>query len=110
MSKLSFTVFLLGNSLFLVSFSYGMGWLIGWLFMGLLEFNREKLLNRIIDSDSFSVKKYIGYLLGVMLWIATPLLIAYLLPNYVNPVAIFGAYFAYRIIMFLTKIFMKGER
>lgn len=110
MTKLSIIVFLVGNSLFLVNFSYGMGWILGWIFMGLLETNRERFLDQIIDFDTFSVKKYIAYLLGVVLWIATPLVISYYFPNYVNPIAIFGAYFAHRIIMFITKIFTKGER
>lgn len=110
MTKLSIVVFILGSSLFLMDFTYGIGWVLGWVFMGLLEANREKLLDQIIDFDTFSVKKYIVYLLGVVLWIAAPLALAYVLPDYINPIAIFGAYFANRAIMFLTKVFMKGER
>lgn len=110
MTKLSFVVFMLGNALFLMDFTYGIGWVLGWIFMGLLEANREKMLNHIIDFDTFSVKKYITYLLGVILWIAAPLALAYFFPSYINPIAIFGAYFANRAIMFITKVFTKGER
>ncbi len=109
MSKLSFTVFLLGSSLFLIDFSYGLGWLLGWIFIRLLEHNRGKLLNRILDND-FSVGKYISYLIGVVIWIATPLLISFFFPEYINPIAIFAAYFVNRIIMFVTKTFVKEER
>ena len=110
MTKLSFVVFLFGNLLFLVDFSYGVGWVIGWIAMVLLETNRGKILEQMIDFDSFSVTQYITYLLGVVLWIATPLALSYFLPLYINPIAIFGAYFASRTIMFLTKGVMKGER
>lgn len=109
MSKFSFTVFLLGLTLFFLDFSYGLGWLLGWVFIGLLEDNREKLLNRILNNN-FSVGKYVSYLLGVIVWIATPLLISFFLPEYINPVTIFAAYFINRIIMFVTKTFVKEER
>ena len=110
MTKLSFIVFLLGSSLFLVDFSYGVGWVLGWIAMGLLEANREKILEQMIDFDHFSVRQYITYLLGVVLWISAPLVLWYFFPSYINPIAIFGAYFASRTIMFLTKGIMKGER
>lgn len=110
MTKLSFIVFLLGSPLFLLDFSYGMGWVIGWIFIGLLETNREKLLNKVINFDDFSVRKYIIYLLGVVVWIASPLLLSFFFSDYINPIAIFGAYFANRIIMYITKVFTKGER
>lgn len=110
MTKLSFVVFLFGNLLFLVDFTYGVGWVIGWLAMFLLETNREKILSQMIDFDTFSVMQYVIYLVGVVLWIAAPLALAYFFPSYINPIAIFGAYFASRTIMFLTKGIMKGER
>lgn len=110
MTKLSFAVFLFGNLLFLVDITYGIGWILGWIVMGLLETNREKILEQMIDFDSFSVTQYIAYLFGVVLWIASPLVLAYFFPSYISPIAIFGAYFASRIIMFLTKAIMKGER
>lgn len=110
MTKLSFVVFLFGNLLFLVDFTYGVGWVIGWLAMFLLGTNREKIFEQMVDFENFSVMQYITYLLGVVLWISTPLVLWYFFPSYINPIAIFGAYFASRIIMFLTKGIMKGER
>lgn len=109
MSKFSFTVFLIGLTLFFIDFSYGLGWILGWLFMALLEYNREKFLNRLLDVNKFSMKKYIAYLLGVMLWIAAPLLVSFLIPETINPLAIFAAYFSSRMIMFISKTFMKGK-
>ena len=109
MTKLSLIVFLFGNLLFFVDFTYGVGWILGWIMMTLLQVNREKILNQMIDFDTFSVTQYILYLFGVVLWIASPLALAYFFPSYINPIAIFGAYFASRIIMFLTQGIMKGE-
>lgn len=110
MSKFSFTVFLLGLSLFFIDYSYGLGWFLGWFFMALLEHNREKFLNRLLDMHNFSMGKYITYLIGVMVWIAAPLLFSFLKPKIVNPLAVFGAYFSSRIIMFISKAFTKEER
>lgn len=110
MNKFSFTVFLFGLTLFFLDFSYGLGWLFGWISMILLEYNREKFLNRLLDVNNFSMGKYMAYLVGVMIWIAVPLLISFLIPNYINPLAVFAAYFSNRIIMFISKAFMKEER
>ncbi|MDN6161589.1 MAG: hypothetical protein L0I79_02345 [Atopostipes sp.] len=110
MSRFSFTVFLLGLLLFFFDFSYGLAWIIGWIFIVILEYNREKILNQLLDMDNFSMKRYIAYLIGVMLWIALPLLVSFLIPSYINPLAIFAAYFSNRLIMFITKAFTKGER
>ena len=44
MTKLHFTLIILGSALFFWDISYGVGWLIGWLFAGLLRQYREKLL------------------------------------------------------------------
>lgn len=110
MSKFSFTVFLFGLVLFFFDYSYGLGWVLGWLFIILLEYNREKILDRLLDINDFSMKRYIAYLIGVMFWIAAPLLMSFLIPNHINPFAIFGAYFSSRLIMFISKTFIKGER
>ena len=109
MSKFSFTVFLLGLTLFFLDLSYGLGWFLGWFFMTLLEYNREKFLNRILDVNNFSMGKYIAYLLGVVIWIAVPLLVSFIIPDYINPLAVFAAYFSSRIIMFISKAFMKEK-
>lgn len=109
MSKLSFTVFLFGLTLFFFDSSYGVGWILGWVFMYLLETNREKLLDQILDVNNFSMKKYILYLVGVMLWIAAPLLVSFLIPGYINPLSVFAAYFSSRLIMFITKALQKEE-
>ena len=110
MSKFSFTVFLFGLTLFFLDFSYGIGWLIGWIFITVLEYNREKLLNRLFDLDNFSIKKYLAYLMGVIIWIAAPLLVSFFIPNYISPYGIFGAYFSSRLIMFVSNAFIKEER
>src|SRR5699024_11839752 len=84
MTKLHFTLIILGSALFFWDISYGVGWLIGWLFAGLLRQYREKLLDHLIDFDNFSVTKYIAYLFGVVIWIAIPFLISFLLPDYIK--------------------------
>jgi len=108
MTKLHVTVIILGSSLFFLDFSLGIGWLLGWLFAGLLRINRERILERIIDFENFSMKTYIIYLLGVMVWIAIPLLASLFVPQYISPWAIFGAYIADRILMFIINAFSKG--
>ena len=110
MSKFSFTVFLFGLTLFFIDSSYGIGWIVGWLFITLLEYNRGKLLDRLLDISNFSMKKYLAYLVGVILWIATPLLVSFLIPSHISPYGIFGAYFSSRMIMFLSNSFIKEER
>ena len=107
MSKLNFTVMFLGCSVFLIDTAYGIGWLIGWLFISLLRNYRERLLENIIDFDNFSAKKYVLYLVGVVAWIAVPLLFSFFIPQYINPFAVFAAYFADRILMFIANSFVK---
>src|SRR5690625_7526188 len=92
MTKLHFIIVLLGSLLFFWDISYGIGWLIGWLFVGLLRHYRERILDYVIDLDNFKVRLYIIYLLGIVLWLSIPLILSLLLPEYINPIAIFGAY------------------
>jgi len=108
MTKLHVTIIILGSGLFFLDISYGFGWLLGWLFIGLLRINRERILERIIDFDNFSMSAYIIYLIGVMVWIAIPLLASFFAPQYINVWAIFGAYIADRILMFIINAFSKG--
>jgi hypothetical protein len=105
MTKIHYIVIILGSGLFIAGLSYGVGWLIGWLFMVLLRLNREKILDRIIDFKNFSVGRYVAYLFGVTVWVALPLIVSFIIPEYVDPLAIFGAYFADRILMFITNYF-----
>lgn len=107
MTKFTFTAFILGLSLFLIDIPSGLGWIVGWISIVILDYSRENILKKIIDFDNFSVTKYVGYLLGVAIWIAIPLLLSFRYPGYVNPLSIFGAYFTDRIIMFVTKSFVK---
>ena len=110
MSKFSFTIFLFGLLLFFLDFSYGLGWVLGWVFIFLLEYNREKLLNRLLDMDNFSIKKYMAYLMGVIIWLAIPLALSLLVPNIIQTLAIFAAYISSRFVMFISKAFVKEER
>ena len=101
MTKFHLFIMILGSGLFFWDITYGLGWVLGWLFVGLLRQYRGLILERIIDFDDFSVLRYIMYLLTVMVWIAIPLLISFLLPEYFNPLAVFGAFFADRFLMFI---------
>lgn len=105
MTKLHYLIILLGSTLFFWDITYGIGWLLGWVFIGLLRHYREDILERIIDFDNFSTGVYVAYLFGVICWIAIPLFISFVMPEYINPLAIFGAYFAERILMFITNYF-----
>ena len=109
MTKFHYIIIILGSSLFFWDISYGMGWLFGWLFAGLLRHFREPMLERIIDFENFSTKKYIAYLLGVMAWIAIPLVISLLFEDYINPIAVFAAFFADRVLMLLVNYFRKEK-
>lgn len=110
MSKLHYVIIVLGSGLFFVDISYGIGWLLGWVFAGLLRHYRERILRYIIDFENFSKRMYLMYLLGVMIWIAIPLLLSFLLSEYINPLAVFGAFFADRILMFIVNSFKKEAR
>lgn len=108
MSKISFVVFILGCSLFFFDIAYGIGWIAGWFFISMLRYFRESLLEKIIgDFTDFSAVKYITYLLLVIFWVAIPLLFSFFFQDYINPFAIFAAYFADRILMFITNTFIK---
>lgn len=107
MTKIHFILIFVGSGLFLWDFSFGAGWLLGWLFAGLLRQYRVKLLERLIDFNDFSVKRYVGYLLIVMGWIALPLLLSFFIPTTFNPFAVFSAFFAERILMYALNIFSK---
>ncbi len=109
MTKFHVIIMILGSGLFFWDITYGLGWLLGWLFVGLLRQYRGVILERIIDFNDFSVVRYVGYLLLVMAWIAIPLLTAFLLPAYFNPLAVFGAFFADRFLMFITENISKKE-
>lgn len=109
MTKYHYSVIILGMSLFFINMTYGVGWLLGWIFVGLLRHYRVPILERMIDFDNFSAKQYVGYLLLVMVWIAIPLLISFTLPLYVNPIAVFGALFADRILVFFVNSISKKE-
>lgn len=109
MTKIHFILIFLGSGLFLWDFSYGAGWLLGWIFAGLLRQYRVKLLERLIDFKDFSRGKYTGYLLLVMVWIAVPLLISFLMPEIFNPFTVFAAFFVDRFLMFVLNLFSKEE-
>ena len=109
MTRLHFTIILLGSLLFLWEFSYGIGWLLGWLFIGILRHYRERILDKVVDLQNFSVARYMAYLFGIIVWIAIPLAISVFFPEYVNPFAIFGAYFIDRILLFVTDTLKRGE-
>lgn len=109
MTKFHIIIAILGSTLFLWDFTYGIGWLVGWIFVGLLRQYRGVILERIIDFDDFSTMRYVGYLLLVMVWIAIPLGVSFLLPDYINPIAVFGAFFADRALMFIIESVSKKE-
>lgn len=109
MTKFHFLVIILGCALFFWDISFGVGWLFGWIFAGLLRQFREPVLERLIDFENFSRRKYVGYLLLVMAWIALPLLISFFVPAYINPFAVFAAFFADRILMFVLNMLSKEE-
>lgn len=109
MTKLHFIIIILGSVLFFWDISFGIGWLFGWFFIGLLRHFREPILEYIIDFDHFSTGKYITYLLGVMVWVSIPLLISFFLPEYINPFTVFAAFFADRILMFIVNYFRKEK-
>lgn len=103
MTKIHYIIILLGSGLFFWDISYGVGWLLGWLFTGLLQQYRGKILDRVIDFSDFSKRRYMAYLLLIVVWIAIPLLISFIIPEYINPFAVFGAFFANRILMFILE-------
>lgn len=109
MTRLHFTIILLGLSLFLWDISYGVGWLLGWLFIGILRHYREAILNYVIDLNNFKVSLYILYLIGIVVWLAIPLGLSLLVPNYINAMTVFGAYFIDRILLFVTQAVKRGE-
>lgn len=107
MTKAHYIIMVIGLSLFLWDFSYGIGWILGWIFIGLLREYRESLLAYIINFEDFSTKRYMLYLIGVMVWIAIPLLISSLFIDTIHPLAVFGAYFSDRTLMFANKSIRK---
>jgi len=107
MTKLHFILIFLGSVLFFWDISYGIGWLMGWFFAGLLRQYREKILDHLIDFDNFSTRKYITYLFGVVIWITIPFLISFLLPDYINSIAVFAAFFVDRALMFVMRSIRK---
>lgn len=109
MTKIHFAIILLGSFLFLWDTSYGVGWIFGWFFVGLLRQYREDILERVIDFEHFSTKRYIVYLLLVILWITIPLVISFLFPQFINPLAVFGAFFTDRMLMFILESLGKKE-
>lgn len=110
MTKLHYLIIVLGSGLFFWDIPSGVGWLFGWIFAGLLRHYRERILEYVIDLDNFSKGLYFTYLIGVMVWVAIPLLVSFLIPEYINPLAVFGALFTDRILMFFVNFFKKEAR
>lgn len=110
MTKVHYIIIILGSSLLFWDISYGVGWLFGWVFAGLLRHYREPILEYLIDFDHFSTITYVSYLIGVMIWIAIPLLISFFFMDYINPFAVFGAFFVDRFLIFMLNIFRKGVK
>ncbi len=109
MTKYHYLVLLLGSILFFWDISYGIGWLLGWVFIGLLRHYRERILENVLDMKNLNVARYIGYLIGIIVWLAIPLGITLIFPDYIHPIAVFAAYFGDRILMFVLNLFKKGE-
>lgn len=107
MNKLKLIVFILGCSTFFIDTSWGLGWVLGSLVMFLLNTFREPILDRIIDFKNIKISYYILYLLAVMLLIALPLLLAFWIPDIINPLWVFVAYFTSRILDFITRSRVK---
>src|SRR5699024_5053636 len=103
MTKLHFTLIILGSALCYRYISYGVGWLIGCLFDGIVRRYSVKLIERLRDLDSFSVRIYIAYLFAVVIWIAIPFLISFLLPDYINRIFVFLGFFVDRALMFIMR-------
>ncbi len=99
----------LGSLLFFWDISYGFGWLLGWVFVGLLRQYREQILEIVLDMNNLSIARYVGYLVGIIVWLAIPLGITLIFPDYLNPIAVFAAYFADRVLNYVLNLLKKGE-
>lgn len=102
MSKFKIIVIILGSLSFFADISYGLGWLLGWLFLIILQKARVRVIDNMLSKDEFPRRQYIVFLFGVFLWIALPLLIGFIFPEVINPIAVFAAFFADRILTFIT--------
>lgn len=109
MTKLHFVIVILGSLILFWDISYALGWLLGWLFIGIFRHYRTQILDYVIDIENFKISLFIAYLLGIIVWLSIPLGLSLLLPKYINPIAIFGAYFADRILLFIINAVKKGE-
>ena len=109
MTKAHYLIMILGLGLFLLDISFGIGWILGWIFVGLLRQYRGAILERVVDFENFSVTRYIAYLFLVMFWIAMPLLISFVMSDYINPIAVFAAFFVDRSLIFVLGIFESKE-
>ncbi|AMC93734.1 hypothetical protein AOC36_06975 [Erysipelothrix larvae] len=90
-------------------YQVALGWLIGQFVMILIEMTRTLFYDQILTRPNFRISQYIMYVLFTIIIIAGPLLFSFYFRGFVEPLAIFAAYFSSRILMFLNNIFSKGK-
>lgn len=87
-----------------------LGWFIGWACLLTLGFFREKFYAIILDEDQFTVGKYVRYIIFVFVILWLPLLLAFMIPNAINPYALATSYLIDRLILFMSGLFTKENK
>lgn len=106
--KLKLVLAIAGTIGFLLyDYSFALAWLIGWTSLFVLAYFRERYYSIILSEETFSVGKYISYIVFVfiVLWIAP--IVAFIFPNVINPFVLISTYFIDRFILFVGRAFKK---
>lgn len=107
--KLFLGLLLLSIPLFFLNPSIGFGWAIGQTVMVLLVLSREAFYKKLFDSTTFDMKQYVAYVLYTIVLLAGPLLFSFFYSQFINPIAIFAAYFIDRMLSFVVNLFNKEK-
>ncbi|CAM3601534.1 hypothetical protein ERUR111494_02225 [Erysipelothrix urinaevulpis] len=93
--------------LFILNHTYGLAWIVGWSSLIVLSYFREKYYSIILTEASFSVGKYIAYIVFVFVILWIPPVLAFMFPTVLNPYVLVSAYFIDRFILFVGRAFKK---
>lgn len=100
---------LLGIPFLIWNMPIAIGWIIGHGVMFLLVIARTLFYDNVLNSPEFKMGKYISYVLFTVVLIAGPLLFSFFFREWVEPLAVFAAYFLDRSLTFITNLFSKEK-
>ena len=100
-------IILVAVGLFLYAPPLALGWLLGFMCLGILAQVRERFYSTILDGEHFKVASYIGYILFVFVILWLPLGLAFFFPKVISAYSLAASYIIDRFLLFVSGAFKK---